>query len=70
MIDEIQMLRCPDRGWAWTRALLGIPARELHLCGEEAAIEIVKEILKPTQDILEVHYDVTCILVVFLKSTC
>lgn len=23
MIDEIQMIRDPARGWAWTRALLG-----------------------------------------------
>lgn len=50
------MLRCSDRGWAWTRALLGVPAHEIHLCGEEAAIRIVKEILKPTKDILEVQF--------------
>ena len=54
LIDEIQMLRCPDRGWAWTRALLGVPATEVHVCGEEAGIEIVKKILKSTQDTLEV----------------
>jgi hypothetical protein len=23
VIDEIQMMRDPQRGWAWTRALLG-----------------------------------------------
>jgi len=23
VIDEIQMIRDPARGWAWTRALLG-----------------------------------------------
>jgi len=24
VIDEIQMIREPQRGWAWTRALLGL----------------------------------------------
>ena len=28
VIDEIQLLADPSRGWAWTRALFGIPARE------------------------------------------
>jgi len=50
LIDEVQMLRCPDRGWAWTRALLGVAAPEVHVCGEEAGIEIVEKILKSTQD--------------------
>lgn len=54
IIDEIQMMRDPSRGWAWTRALLGIPAEEVHLCGEEAAIDIVRKILMPTGDMLEI----------------
>lgn len=54
VIDEIQMIRDPGRGWAWTRALLGIPADEVHLCGEEAALDLVKKILMPTGDTLEV----------------
>ena len=32
VVDEVQMVASPDRGWAWTRALLGLPAAELHLC--------------------------------------
>ncbi|EMT69901.1 ATP-dependent RNA helicase suv3, mitochondrial [Fusarium odoratissimum] len=35
VIDEIQMLADPDRGNAWTTALLGVQAKEVHLCGEE-----------------------------------
>lgn len=54
VIDEIQMIRDPGRGWAWTRALLGIPADEVHLCGEEAALDLVRKILMPTGDVLEV----------------
>ena len=44
VIDEIQMVKDYQRGWAWTRALLGIPAEEIHVCGEAAAIDLVKEI--------------------------
>lgn len=29
VIDEIQMLRDQSRGWAWTRALLGVAAEEV-----------------------------------------
>lgn len=54
VIDEIQMVRDQERGWAWTRALLGIPAKEVHLCGEEAAVDLVREILESTGEILEV----------------
>ncbi|KAK7072755.1 ATP-dependent RNA helicase supv3l1, mitochondrial [Halocaridina rubra] len=44
VIDEIQMMRDPQRGWAWTRALLGLCAREIHVCGEASAIDLVKDI--------------------------
>jgi len=54
VIDEIQMVRDQSRGWAWTRALLGIPADEVHLCGEEAALDLVKKMLMPTGDVFEV----------------
>jgi ATP-dependent RNA helicase SUPV3L1/SUV3 len=49
------MLRDPQRGWAWTRALLGVVAEEVHLCGEAAAIELVKSILITTGEELEVR---------------
>lgn len=38
VIDEIQMLGNKQRGWAWTQALLGVRAKEVHLCGEERAV--------------------------------
>jgi hypothetical protein len=28
------MIKDFQRGWAWTRAILGIPAEEIHVCGE------------------------------------
>lgn len=55
VIDEIQMLRDKERGGAWTRVLLGLCAREIHLCGEEAAVNLVKSIVETTGDTLEVH---------------
>ncbi|XP_061192837.1 ATP-dependent RNA helicase SUV3 homolog, mitochondrial-like [Saccostrea echinata] len=54
VIDEIQMLRDQERGGAWTRVLLGLCAREIHLCGEEAAINLVRKIVGSTGDTLEV----------------
>lgn len=50
VIDEIQMIGDTQRGSAWTAAVLGLPAMELHLCGEETAVPIVQELLKHTGD--------------------
>ena len=50
VIDEIQLIEDPDRGWAWTRALLGVPAREVHLCGEFRALQLVEHLLYATRE--------------------
>ncbi|PRD30914.1 UNVERIFIED_CONTAM: ATP-dependent RNA helicase SUV3-like protein [Trichonephila clavipes] len=55
VIDEIQMIKDPGRGWAWTRALLGLVADEIHICGEAAAIDLVKEIANSCGEELEVR---------------
>lgn len=55
VIDEIQMIRDPSRGWAWTRALLGLCAEEIHVCGESAAIDFVRELMYTTGEEVEVH---------------
>lgn len=55
VIDEIQMLKDTARGWAWTRALLGIVANEIHLCGEIAAADLVKEILLSSGEEMELR---------------
>lgn len=44
VIDEIQLIGDPFRGWAWTNALLGLRAKEIHLCGEASAVPLVKAI--------------------------
>lgn len=33
VLDEVQLITDPARGAAWTRALLGVQAGELHICG-------------------------------------
>ncbi|XP_028257580.1 ATP-dependent RNA helicase SUPV3L1, mitochondrial [Parambassis ranga] len=55
VIDEIQMIRDLSRGWAWTRALLGICAEEIHICGEPAAIDFIRELLFTTGEEMEVR---------------
>uniref|UniRef100_A0A4W2G8S8 RNA helicase n=1 Tax=Bos indicus x Bos taurus TaxID=30522 RepID=A0A4W2G8S8_BOBOX len=55
VIDEIQMIKDPARGWAWTRALLGLCAEEIHLCGESAAIDMVTELMYTTGEDVEVR---------------
>ncbi|KAK2737668.1 RNA helicase [Myotisia sp. PD_48] len=55
VIDEIQMIADPQRGWAWTRALLGAQARELHLCGEERVVPLIRELAALMGDKLEIH---------------
>lgn len=55
VLDEIQMLQDRLRGWAWTLALLGLRARELHLCGEPSSIEIVERICDMMDEKVEVN---------------
>ncbi|XP_044730588.1 ATP-dependent RNA helicase SUV3 homolog, mitochondrial, partial [Chrysoperla carnea] len=55
VIDEIQMMRDTARGWAWTRAFLGIMAEEIHVCGEAGAIELINNICSTTGEDVEVR---------------
>lgn len=55
VVDEIQMMADPVRGYAWTRAVLGLKADEIHLCGDPSVLKIVRKICADTRDDLEVH---------------
>lgn len=48
VIDEIQLINDEQRGAAWTRALLGLRCKEIHICGaintKELLINIIKDI--------------------------
>lgn len=50
------MLGCRTRGCSFTRALLGISADEIHLCGDAAAVPLIQDILSVTGDHLEVIF--------------
>lgn len=69
VIDEIQMMSDPYRGYAWTRALLGLQADEIHLCGDPSVLNIVRKICSETGDELcENHYERFKQLVVEAKT--
>eukprot|EP00002_Diphylleia_rotans_P003331 TRINITY_DN12277_c0_g1_i2.p1 TRINITY_DN12277_c0_g1~~TRINITY_DN12277_c0_g1_i2.p1 ORF type:complete len:770 (-),score=166.88 TRINITY_DN12277_c0_g1_i2:24-2099(-) len=55
VIDEIQMISDPNRGWAWTRAFLGLCTPELHVCGDESAVSLIKKMCELTQDSFELR---------------
>ena len=55
VIDEIQLLADARRGWAFTRALLGVPAAELHLCGSAEAETLVAALAADAGESVEVR---------------
>ncbi|CAD6448758.1 3771e6d2-6473-47fe-9897-ec38197fabb8 [Sclerotinia trifoliorum] len=55
VIDEIQMIGDEDRGWAWTQAVLGVQAEEVHLCGELRTTELIKKLCAMMGDKLVIH---------------
>jgi ATP-dependent RNA helicase SUPV3L1/SUV3 len=55
IIDEIQQLKDPGRGWAWTRAFLGLIADEIHVCGEPGSAELLQRICETTGETMEIR---------------
>ncbi|MCR4943812.1 MAG: RNA helicase, partial [Clostridium sp.] len=55
VIDEIQMIDDSQRGAAWSRAVLGIRAKEIHICGAMNAKYIIETMLKDCRDDYEIH---------------
>jgi len=54
VIDEIQMIADPDRGWAWTNALFGVAARTVVVCGSDDALAAVRRAAEAANESLEV----------------
>ena len=46
VLDEIQMISDPQRGWAWTRALVNVFADEVHICGDDSVLSLIQEIVE------------------------
>ncbi|PFH59906.1 hypothetical protein XA68_11705 [Ophiocordyceps unilateralis] len=55
VIDEIQMLSEKERGNSWTSAVLGVQAKEVHLCGEERTVDLIKNMVAYTGDKCVIH---------------
>ena len=50
VIDEAQMIGDPDRGGAWTAAILGVCAREIHVCAAPIAKGLLIRLIKDCGD--------------------
>lgn len=50
IIDEIQMIDDDERGAAWSRALLGLRCKEIHICGALNAKNLIETIIKDCND--------------------
>lgn len=53
VIDEVQMLADPERGPAWTAAIMGVPARQVILLGAPDAAPMIRRIATLCGDSLE-----------------
>ncbi len=56
VIDEIQMLQDEGRGWAWTAALVGVPASTVFVCGSDAVTASCLRVLDAMQESYEIKY--------------
>ena len=48
------MIADKQRGWAWTRAILGVLSPEVHICMAPEALDIVIKLIKDCKDTYEV----------------
>ncbi len=56
VIDEIQMLQDPDRGSAWTSALIGVPAARVFVCGSTAVTAPCIETIEALGESYDISY--------------
>ncbi len=58
VIDECQMIQDRQRGYAWTRAILGVLAPEVHLCAAPEAEKLLVSLVESCGDKIEVvHHE-------------
>ena len=55
VIDECQMIADRQRGYAWTRAILGVLAPEIHLCAAPEAERLLIRLIESCGDDYEVE---------------
>lgn len=56
VIDECQMIADRQRGYAWTRAILGVLAPEVHLCAAPEAKDLLLRLIESCGDTYEVIF--------------
>lgn len=54
VIDEAQMLADRERGWAWTTAILGLRAEEIHVCIAPYAEKVITGLIEECGDSYEI----------------
>lgn len=56
VVDEAQMLFDADRGWAWTQAIVGVPACELIVICSAYAVDAIQRLLEVCGEVAEVRH--------------
>lgn len=46
LIDEVQLILDKNRGWAWSQAVVGIPAKRLIMTGSEECVPTLKRLIE------------------------
>ena len=54
VIDECQMIADNSRGYAWTRAIMGMKAREICLCTAPEALDVLIKLIDACGDFYEI----------------
>ena len=55
VIDEAQMLADPERGHSWTKAILGLRAKEIHICASPTAEQVLLHLIALCRDTCEIR---------------
>ncbi len=56
VLDECQMIADPSRGFAWTRAILGCLAPEIHCCVAPEGLSILEKVISHCGDRYEIQW--------------
>lgn len=54
VIDEGQNVGDSQRGGAWTKAILGVRAKEVHICSDDSCVELITKMIEQCNDSYEI----------------
>jgi len=55
VVDEVQLLSDSDRGWAWSAAIIGAPAKSVIMTGSPDSVPLVKSLASYLGETLEIR---------------